>query len=207
MRGNTELIFHHGIGGLLELGEEYKSHTPDSWSKACYTKQPFTAMVPTFPESKGVLLSEVNTTRERLVLTPRDVVLLNGSVHGLRKFNLRNIADLLDCKKIMKYKENTWPTLAYMMTGTQHFPTNTGMFQSSLLERNDDYGCRQNSEEHGDQDEELSMLKDRLPILGQEIIELEYEAGDLHVGGRDCLHWLQPGIPDLLAMDVVNFIA
>jgi hypothetical protein len=27
----------------------------------------------------------------------------------------------------------------------------------------------------------------------------------MHVGGKDCLHWMQPGIPDLLAVDVLRY--
>ena len=35
---------------------------------------------------------------------------------------------------------------------------------------------------------------------------MEFDSGDLHVGGKDCLHWFQPGIPDLVSYKVMNTI-
>ena len=50
MEGNVELIYHHGIGDIIELGSEYESHNQGSWTKACYLKKPFTAVTPVFPQ-------------------------------------------------------------------------------------------------------------------------------------------------------------
>jgi hypothetical protein len=205
MQGNIELIYHHGIGNLLELGSEYQSHDPDSWIKACYLKKPFTTVTPKFQESG--YLSTLNVQRESLILKPRDIVLINASVHAGRSFNLQNIADLFRCKKQMKHPDKSWPTMLYIMTGPSHFPTDTGAFEEELLEKEDDYNCRLHSTFHGYQDDEVRQLNDHLPMLGKEILDLEFQSGDLHVGGKDCLHWLQPGIPDLVAANITNFIA
>ena len=208
LKGNVELVFHHGIGGLLELGKEYQSHDPDLWIKDCYMKKPFTTVTPKFPESNHHMdMSTLQVTREKIVLKSSDVVVINGSVHTERLLNLHNILDLLKCRKQMKYDEGSWPTLLYVMTGASHFPTETGAFEEDLLGREDDFGCTTESSFRGYQTDELQTLKGHLPILGKEILDIEYKQGDLHVGGKDCLHWLQPGIPDLLAADVTSFIA
>jgi hypothetical protein len=208
LKGNVELVFHHGIGGLLQLGQEYQSHDPDLWIKDCYTKKSFTTFTPKLPESNNQGdMSTLQVTREKLVLKSSDVVVINGSVHGERLFNLNNILDLLKCRNQMKYDEGSWPTLLYVMTGASHFPTKTGAFEEDLLDREDDFGCSTESSFRGYQNDELQKLEGHLPILGKEILDIEYKQGDLHVGGKDCLHWLQPGIPDLLAADVTSFIA
>lgn len=208
LKGNVELVFHHGIGGLLELGKEYQSHDPDLWIKNCYTKKPLTTVTLAFPESNNHGdMSTLQVTREKLVLKSSDVVVINSSVHRERLFNLNNIFDLLLCRKQMKYDEGSWPTLLYVMTGASHFPTETGAFEEDLLGREDDFGCKTESSFRGYQHDELQKLQGHLPILGKEILDIEYSQGGLHVGGKDCLHWLQPGIPDLLAADVTSFIA
>jgi hypothetical protein len=210
MRGNIELIFHHGIGGLLELGSEYQSHDPDSWLKACYMKSPFTTMVPRFPKNdkERLALSTLNVERDRLLVNPSDIVLINASVHGgLRDYNLRNIADLFKCKKQMQHSDDSWPTMMYVMTGPSHFPTDTGAFEKELLDNDDVHECRQDSTFRGYQDDEVKSMKDHMPILGQESLDLEYKSGDLHVGGKDCLHWLQPGIPDLVAASITGILS
>jgi hypothetical protein len=196
-------------GGLLKLGSEYQLHDPDMWIQSCYTKKLFTTMAPAFPDTDQEKLkqSTLNVKRERLVLKPSDIVLINASVHSSRSFNLRNIVDLLKCKTVMKHPEGSWPTMLYIMTGPSHFPTETGAFEKELLDIDDQYQCRINSTFHGYQDDEVSHVKDYLPILGKGVLQLEYDSGNLHVGGKDCLHWLQPGIPDLVAAEISTTIS
>lgn len=211
LKGNVELIFHHGIGNLVELGQEYHSQDPNSWLKQCYMKRPFTTVSPTLPDRrKGQhemnTMTTVNVTRQNLTVTSNDIVVLNGSVHRSRDFNLRNIVDFLQCKALVKYPDHNWPTFVYLITGASHFPTDTGAFKEELLETEDDFGCINVTEFRGHQIQELSLLQDHVPIIGAEVADLQYKSGDLHVGGRDCLHWLQPGIPDLLAAKVSQFV-
>jgi hypothetical protein len=211
LKGNVELVFHHGIGNLLELGQEYHSQDPNSWLKECYMKRPFTTVSPTLPKLKRgqqekTTMTTVNVTRQNLAVTSKDVVVLNGSVHGSRDFNLRNILNFVQCKAMVKYPDRNWPTFVYLMTGASHFPTDTGAFEEELLETEDDFGCINVTEFRGRQIQEVSLLQDHIPIIGAEVVDLQYKSGDLHVGGRDCLHWLQPGIPDLLAATVSRFV-
>ena len=206
LQGNIELIFHHGIGKMLELGNEYQGHDPNSWVKACYMKKTFDTVTPKFNALDAGDMSVLNVERETLTLKPSDIVLINASVHSARDLNLQSITDLFRCQKQMNHSAKSWPTFMYIMTGLSHFPTETGAFEEELLEKDDDYFCRIDSSFHGYQDDEVKRLDGILPILGTKILEQEFQSGDLHVGGKDCLHWLQPGIPDLVAADIASSI-
>lgn len=246
LKGGIELIYHHGIGGLLELGEEYQSHETETWIKACYLKQPLTALVPKYVDWSTVSstssvstvrdsITSTNVKRERLTFHSKDIVLINASVHGARSFNMKNIVDLLKCQKRNtlvnsngetaefnpKPNKNSnnrgsprhvgggerWPQMLYVVTGPRHFPTKTGAFEKRLLTMTEDYDCIDESTDREFQEEESSVLGGHLPFIGTDILPLQYKSGRMHVGGRDCLHWMQPGIPDLLAVDVLRYIA
>jgi hypothetical protein len=249
LRGGTELIYHHGIGGLLELGEENNrqssSHEEDqdSWIKACFLKKSFTAMVPKYvdwshanssPSSASstdgtkdarASVTSTNVRRERLALNSKDIVLINASVHGTRSFNLKNIVDLFDCHKRNTRKDTEvrnnndrtggrrqqqdllmrWPHFLYMVTGARHFPTPTGAFEKRLLTVEEDFECIAESTDREWQEEETTVLGEYLTLfVGAEMLPLQYKSGNMHVGGKDCLHWMQPGIPDLLAVDLLQ---
>ncbi|KAL3922737.1 MAG: hypothetical protein SGILL_002040 [Bacillariaceae sp.] len=224
LRGNVELIYHHGMGGLLELGEEYHTEETETWLKACYLGKPFTALAPKYLnwtktdtshlerlDPRSTIRSD-NVERERLTFNSRDIVLINASVHGSRDFNLKNIIDLFECKKMQKVDEkpklkHLWPNFYYVMTGPSHFPTKTGAFDKKLLEVEDDFGCIETSTYKEPQVEEETKLKGYLPLIGHNTLKLQMESGHLHVGGKDCLHWMQPGIPDLLAADLARYIS
>jgi hypothetical protein len=224
LKGNIELIYHHGIGGLLELGEEYHTHETETWIKACYLGKPFTALAPKYLDWSAMGMSDPHVAdprlsinsetvqRERLKFDSNDIVLINASVHGSRGFNLKNILDLMECKKTHHVDQQPslnqhWPHFYYVATGPSHFPTKTGAFEKNLLGAKEDFGCIKTSTHRDPQTEEMSKLKDYLPLIGTDTLQLQMESGHLHVGGRDCLHWMQPGIPDLIAADVLRFVS
>jgi hypothetical protein len=219
-RNNTfELIYHHGMGGVLVLGEDYHEHDDGNlWIESCYKRQPFSTNVVDIPDHvRGEhIVTEASVVRKRMVMQPNDVVLMNGSVHRERQFSLQNMVDLMDCmnhpnlqpQQLSKTPAiSIWPTFAYVMTGSEHFPTETGAFEARLLHEEQNYPCRQESIRHDRQDEEWAMFSNRIPVLGRRAVQLESKLGHLHVGGRDCLHWLQPGLPDLIAADASHFVA
>lgn len=208
LKGGTEFIFHHGIGGLLSLGQDYRSHDPNIWLEACMRGIPFSTM--TVDTRFDSIVSEQSVPRKAMQLNADDIVVLNGSVHGDRQLNLNNIADLVDCMDRDPVKKKTmWPRLVYLATGAEHFPTSSGKFEEELIETN--YTCQQEVprdllHEHRQREEEIH-LGHLMPIFGKDVLDLEYSRGDLHVGGRDCLHWIMPGIPDLLAASLVGSLS
>lgn len=205
LASGDELIFHHGIGGMVELGTEYRSHDEGNlWIESCYRQRPLTAMVVTDGPHH-----EPFVQREKLQLRPQDVVVLNGSVHGERQLSLHNIADVARCLAehpiaghSMKQQQ---PHLAYLVTSAEHFPTANGQYQAEL--KNETYHCTQNVTRHDRWTEERRLLDNLLPMIGEEVLKLQYRSGHLHVGGRDCLHWIMPGIPDLLAVSLAKHLA
>ena len=204
LQNRAEFIYHHGTGGLLKLGEDYTSHETEDWVQACSKKEAFFSNVLWTPEFGGEhVINERNATREKIRLGAMDVVIISGSVHGHRADNLRNIKALLQC---MATKKN-YPIILYVMTGADHFPTKDGLFDPSLLETDEEIICRTESLRRDLQHEELSMLHGKLPILAKDVVYLQYSSGNLHVGGKDCLHWIQPGIPDLIAGNISSYIS
>jgi hypothetical protein len=201
LKGGTEFIFHHGIGGLLTLGQDYRSHDPNMWLESCMRGKPFTTNV--VDTDYSPIVSELNVPRTTMVLTTEDIVVINGSVHGDRGLNLNNVADLIQCMNRDPHKKKTmWPRLVYVTTGAEHFPTDSGQYEEELIGKN--FTCRQQTLFDYRQKEERELVGGLLPILGKDVFDLEREQGDLHVGGRDCLHWIMPGIPDLLAASLIT---
>jgi len=218
----TELIFHHGIGGLLSLNGEYQSHDDNMWIKNCFFKQPFDATVVSRKSKNIDNLTERNVQRETIRLHRDDVVIMNGSVHGDRNANIQTIADLMRCMRFMfppPKKQTLWPHFVYLVTSSQHFPTKSGIFHKSMLNMKT-YQCTKETDQHEHQDEELRGLRDSnsgkgtspnnslllLPMIGQDTLDIQYKSGNLHIGNRDCTHWIMPGIPDLLAASVVRHL-
>lgn len=198
----SELIYHHGVGRLLQLNEDYRSYDDGYWLVNCMRRQPFSAKVVT--KQRHNFGTETNVKRESVQLHRGDLVLINGSVHGDRKLNLNTIADLMQCmERHTDMKASSWPQFAYVATGAEHFPTESGKFDESLTDR-DDFKCVQVTEKHLRFDEEDYYVGHLMPIIGRDVLDVELARGDLHVGGRDCLHWAMPGIPDLLASSIVR---
>jgi hypothetical protein len=197
---NTEIVFHHGLGGLVALGPDYQSHDTHDWLEDCFRQRPFLEAT-VVAKSERRMLTERTVQRETIRLQPHDFVVLNGSVHGDRTLNLNAIVDLMRCVADQK----KWPHFVYMATGAQHFPTPSGAFEKDLLEQ-ETWKCQAEITRHVQQQEEQRMLSPLLPILGQDVLDLQYKSGHLHVGNRDCLHWIMPGIPDLLAASLVRYL-
>jgi len=199
-------------GGLLKLGKDFTVDKSDSWLEACFLDQPlFAKALWIHRHMKGErVVQEHNATTERVRLGARDVVVMNGSIHAERSINLQTIGNLIDCLKAKQNgKRNVrFPSFVYMHTGAvDHFPTSNGEFDPSFLEQDEPGLCRQEATRRDMFVEESLVLGGKVPLVGQEVVELQFHAGNLHVGGKDCLHWVQPGIPDLLAVNVSTFVA
>lgn len=214
LRSRVELIYHHGTGNLLELGSDYTTHEleEEGWlQKARLSDTQLTTYVPRIHKIRdprhvgpqGWVAAERNVNREKIRLNSMDIVLLNGSVHGFDKrlANLENIQKFSEYVQTNRLK-SAYPIFAYIMTGVSHFPTVTGVYDPNVPFKDE---CLTSNFNHDMQQDEYSRLFGKLPILGRATLPIQLESGNLHVGGGDCLHWLQPGIPDLLAAAVTDF--
>jgi len=106
------------------------------------------------------------------------------SVHRDRSVSLYSIADLAKC--VRDSKKPIYPKLVYVATSSEHFPTESGRFEESLLEMDVDYECRQHAVSTARQTEERDVLQGLMPIV-DDTNELQARSGDLHVGGRECV--------------------
>lgn len=246
LKNNIELIYHHGVGRLLELGEDYQSHedVENDWIMSCYMNKPLAALVPSIPDWSSLpfhdgdddsrsKLTTSTVQRERLTLESQDIVILNAGVHSTRSLNFRTIADLFKCQKSKeglrgmgrkieaekerrgKLTSTSWPHFLYLVTGPAHFPTENGAFDRTLfkklgdggVDQNAQFACKATTNYTVPQSEEAVFCAEHdIPLIGMDMLPLERKNGEMHVGGGDCLHWLQPGIPDLVAADVLRYL-
>jgi hypothetical protein len=71
LKGGTEFIFHHGIGGLLTLGQDYRSHDTNMWLEACMRGKPF--MTTVIDTEFSPIVSELSVPRKTVELTTDDI--------------------------------------------------------------------------------------------------------------------------------------
>eukprot|EP00542_Grammatophora_oceanica_P020446 CAMPEP_0194038350 /NCGR_PEP_ID=MMETSP0009_2-20130614/10590_1 /TAXON_ID=210454 /ORGANISM="Grammatophora oceanica, Strain CCMP 410" /LENGTH=122 /DNA_ID=CAMNT_0038680813 /DNA_START=39 /DNA_END=404 /DNA_ORIENTATION=+ len=109
-------------------------------------------------------------------------------------------------------QDQDYPRFVYLLTGLEHFPTPTNHYeepQTTTTAENQECVTTVDalSLRRRQQQEEFEKLRDKgISILGKDSIELQLRSGNLHVGGTDCLHWLQPGIPDFQAKEISDFL-
>ena len=130
-----------------------------------------------------------------LELSTGDIVFINAGTHSTYAQNHNNIIALLNCitQAKMEGKANrNWPEIHYVMTGQEH--PNFWWAAS----------CNTHNNRNLNLEEELSLYSNREQIVGANI-DLQ-GLGRLHVGGRggDCINWLQPGVPDLFAAEIME---
>jgi hypothetical protein len=123
---------------------------------------------------------------------------------GVRNETTAAYSTLLDCVKKQKGegKLGDWPHFIYMKTSLQHFDTPTGGWPTPGTGA--EKGCVAEMSAFSPlQTEDDLMFKGKVDyFLGEHFDQRGF--GHLHVGHKDCTHWTQPGVPDILAAELVN---
>ena len=216
--------WREGRGALV--GEE-------DWLRACKERGPFvleTYRLPPSKEGKGgggvpprtrsdpidmmatVPSNEAsNLLLEKVTLTGDDVVVFNSGYHFTRGANRRRLSDLLECMKDARRGGEAWtewPSMRFLVTSQQHFPTESGVYSSNQTKVSDDSADDDGCSFRGPnpfQEEDVELFGGgRLPLIGTDL-DMSSWAG-YHVGGKDCYHWFQPGVPDLFAAEVAKAV-
>lgn len=137
-----------------------------------------------------------------------DILVLAAGTHAnARDFLLSTLEKLWKCLK-SRSSENNWPTIAYMMSPVTHFHTSNGAYNKSS--GNKPLTCRRDGLAFdGFQEQDLKATSRYFPgvisaILGQQLDQRNL--GPLHPGYGDCSHYLQPGVPDILALDLIDMM-
>jgi len=86
------------------------------------------------------------------------------------------------------------------------FWTENGLFSAKSMPGHDEMTCQPEVQaDSALRNQERSMLDGLVPFIGNDIERIE-NSGKLHVWHGDCLHWLIPGIPDLYASELADFL-
>ena len=152
---------------------------------------------------------------EGITLTGGDTVFTHATVHlAGRWLNMEKIMRLLTC---MDHARNNgedpgWPTIRVVGTLPQHFPEPGGEYSDAA--RVDRNGCLVSirpEESEFYQQETLHFVQNGIALVGRDL-GLE-DLGMYHVGRTnpdvklDCTHWSMPGVPDLVAKEIMEIAA
>ena len=152
---------------------------------------------------------------EGVPLSSKDIVFTHATVHGDgRQSNMQKIVRLLTC---MDHARNNgedpgWPTIRIVASLPQHFPGPGGAYSDSSVADTD--GCLISInpvESEFYQEETLHFVDNGIPLVGRDL-GLE-DLGMYHIGSTnpevklDCTHWSLPGVPDLIAKEIMEISA
>lgn len=160
---------------------------------------------------------------ETLPLGPKDVLLLSAGAHGfdLRRQSLHTFQTAFEClqKRHNKRKHPLsfgrredkgimqWPNLMYQQSTVTHFWTRDGSFSAKKIEGKNWNTCKPfNDYTNMISQDKLYLGEDGnlVKIIGHQIPSKSL--GNLHVWHSDCLHWIQPGIPDVYAAEIADYV-
>ncbi|KAL7564403.1 hypothetical protein ACA910_002721 [Epithemia clementina (nom. ined.)] len=138
-----------------------------------------------------------------------DVVVAAAGHHTGRQDILSLYKHIFPC--ILKAKTNKrtsavarWPHFIYQLPSVPHFWTKDGTFQSPNIPGKDQMSCRESVPVARDSEQDRNTLQGLVPFLADTV---DYtKLGEYHVWHGDCLHWLQPGVPDLYAAQLADFV-
>lgn len=141
-------------------------------------------------------------------LSENDILLLAAGHHTERELVLSNYKEFLEC--VLLNKEDNpkffqhWPHFLYQSMSNENFWTINGMYGEKKIPGKDQMSCQPSVTNTLHRTEEREILKDLVPFIGYDI-KVE-DLGEYHVEHGDCLHWIQPGVPDLYAAEIADFV-
>lgn len=149
---------------------------------------------------------------EGISLTGNDIVFTHATVHAAgRQTNIDKIVRLLTCMEHARSngEDPGWPAIWIVASLPQHSPEPGGEYSDAARVNSD--GCLMSIRpEESDfyQQETLHFVQKGITLVGR---DLGLEAlGMYHIGGAnpevklDCTHWSMPGVPDLIAKEMME---
>ena len=190
------------LSGSLANGFRPDQKDGSGWISSCEARKPFAVEIPEGMNGESARGSFVT-------LTERDAIYVHATIHSeMRWLNVRNIVALLECMESARARgeDPGWPRVVVVSTLHQHFPNHEGGTFASTGEQS----CQSEINPAADAyyQEEAKVFVGRYPVIGRDLgIE---RMGQFHIGWDersrklDCSHWTLPGVPDLIAKEIVN---
>lgn len=178
-------------GGSVYYQQTGRSQIP-AWLESCQRDEPSFLWQKTFLAGKN------------------DFVVLAGTLHiDVRNETQSYLIDFLDCVKTKKMDGLLlgWPRFIYLRTLLQHFPTSDGGWIAPSTHMDWNGTCVPHIKNFSPwREDDLLVAQGRVDYIFPDDNGLDLRrVGHLHVGHRDCTHWIQPGVPDVLAAELVTF--
>jgi hypothetical protein len=92
----------------------------------------------------------------------------------------------------------------YQLGSVESFWTKSGNYGDDRIDGGDNMSCQSSLNTSSHRDEERVELGGLMPFIG-DTIDVK-NLGELHVWHGDRLHWRQPGVPDLYAGELAEFL-
>ena len=214
LKGNTDLMLSSWAGEMLEYGWtnaninknlhaafKSKSSNDYDWIKSCEMNVHMLFQMPSLNNPDEV---------ETMVLTNHDTVYIHGTVHpGHRLENLERVSQLFQCMASSD-DPSKWPRFVYVASMQQHFDPDEGGAWSEEWRDATECASSVNPTLWDYYKEETQLFAGYVPMIGRDL-GME-DMGDFHLGrmnlqgkagSLDCTHWSLPGVPDLIAKEML----
>ena len=146
--------------------------------------------------------------QDLLPMKKKDVVVLAAGHHEERLSYISAYKHFFQC--INDEKSNgtkaftKWPHFFYQLSSVESFWTEDGMYGSPQIPGKDMMSCQPTVPSAVHRQEEREEFGGLVPFIADDV-DLK-KLGEYHVEHGDCLHWIQPGVPDLYAAQLADFL-
>ena len=147
--------------------------------------------------------------KDFLTLKAKDVVVFGRMTSygaGHHQHYISTYKKFSQCMQDAKSKSTLkrWPHFMYQLGSVESFWTKSGRYGDDRIDGGDNMSCQSSVKTTSHRDEERVELGGLMPFIG-DTIDVK-NLGELHVWHGDCLHWQQPGVPDLYAGELADFL-
>jgi hypothetical protein len=146
--------------------------------------------------------------QDLLPMKKKDVVVLAAGHHKERSSYISAYKHFFQC--INDEKSNgtkaftKWPHFFYQLSSVESFWTEDGMYGSPRIPDKDMMSCQPTVPSAVHRQEEREEFGGLVPFIADDVDVKKL--GEYHVEHGDCLHWIQPGVPDLYAAQLADFL-
>ena len=158
---------------------------------------------------------QAHVHNEILKMKPSDVYVISGGHHSeTRDIYLTAYQKAFQCMKDAQNENpeadpfTKWPYFFYQSSSVASFWTETGRLEGEdnpKINGKDPNSCRMTAPFSPWRDEERELLDGDLVSFIGDSADVN-KLGRLHPGHGDCLHWIQPGVPDVYAAELADFL-
>jgi len=147
-----------------------------------------------------------NFGKDFLKLKANDVVVYGAGHHQERLKYISTYKKFSQCMQDARSKSTfkRWPHFMYQLGSVESFWTKSGNYGDDRIDGGDNMSCQSSLNTSSHRDEERVELGGLMPFIG-DTIDVK-NLGELHVWHGDRLHWRQPGVPDLYAGELAEFL-